>query len=314
MGNLRSGAVKMLVSVILLAVIFHQFNVSEIMGNMFRANVSLLIAGIVVFVLSGIIGGYKWWLLLRFHGMPLDVRGTVSRYFMGLFFNYLLPGFIGGDVIRVYKTAVVSGRATPSFSSTLADRVSGLFVMVLFSLGAYAIMPRGSADSALPVAVLMFSILVAFICLFVFRTVGELVMRVFSRFLPDGITEKIDAVYEEMHVLMKSPPTLLWVFLLSCAVQVARIGVHYFCGRAVGIELGFLYFALFVPLVEIVASMPVSFAGLGVRESMAVLLFAFAGVPEESVVSYTLLATAAGFMGSMPGGLLFALSIGDRRK
>jgi len=89
-----------------------------------------------------------------------------------------------------------------------------------------------------------------------------------------------------------------------------RIGVHYLCARAVGMNVGFMYFALFVPVMEIVASLPISFGGVGVRDMMGVALFSLMGIGKETVVSYTILATTAGFVGSLPGAVAFTVSLG----
>jgi len=310
---LSSGPFKGLVSLVLLAVIAWRFDIGTITAKMWTADIVLLAGAVVVFVASGVLGSVQWGVLLRFHGVRLGFRGTVARYFMGLFFNYLLPGFVGGDVVRVYRTAVASGQATRSFSSTLADRVMGLLVLVFFSLGACFFLPTGFSGTALPAAVFMFLVLAAFAALFAFRSAGSLVNRHLGGLIPTGLRDKTAAVYDEMHLLTRSPSTLLAVFGLSCLIQLTRIGVHFICGRAVGIELGFAWFALFVPVIEIVASLPISFGGVGVRETIAVLLFSAAGIGEATVVSYTLLATAAGFTGALPGGAAFALSIGQRK-
>jgi uncharacterized membrane protein YbhN (UPF0104 family) len=125
--------------------------------------------------------------------------------------------------------------------------------------------------------------------------------------------EKIAAVYDEMHLMTRSPATLIRVFALSCLIQLTRIGVHFLCGRAVGIPLGFAYFALFVPVIEIVASLPVSFGGVGVREMVGAGLFSALGIPREMVFSYLFLAYAAGFTGSLPGAAAFMFRIGENR-
>ena len=61
-----------------------------------------LLFALLVFIVSGVLGAVQWGILLRFHGINPGFAGTVSRYFMGLFFNYILPGFVGGDVVRIY--------------------------------------------------------------------------------------------------------------------------------------------------------------------------------------------------------------------
>ncbi len=270
-----------------------------------------ILLAVGMFIASGIAGAAQWGVILRFHGISPPFGVTVSRYFMGLFFNYVLPGFVGGDVVRVYHAAR-GEKATRAFSSTLADRVIGLLIMVLFSLGALMFLGRGPADQVLPAALALFASLAAFVVFFRFDAFGLATGRLFGRFVPVPFRAKFADVYSEMNDLTRSPGTLVLVAAISVFVQATRIGVHYLCGRAVGIDAGFLYFALFVPVMEIVASLPVSIGGVGVRETMGSMLFATVGVARPLVVAYTLLATVAGFTGSLPGAAAFAFRRKER--
>ncbi|MFC1693365.1 lysylphosphatidylglycerol synthase transmembrane domain-containing protein [Candidatus Latescibacterota bacterium] len=304
---------KATVSLGLLGYIVYRFDSTKIIRNMLAADPFFLLSAVLVFITSGVLGAVQWGILLRFHGVYSRFKSTVARYFMGLFFNYIMPGFVGGDIVRVYKTSMDSGQPAQSFSSTLADRMIGLLVLVLFSLGAYIFMPGGTAERALPVGVFMLIVLCGFCAVFTFKPLGILVNRWFGRFIPQSIGEKLTAVYFEMHRLTRSPSTLALIFLMSCTIQITRIGVHFLCGHAVGIELNFAYFALFVPLIEIVASLPISFGGFGVRETMAFVLFSTVGVEQATVLSYSLLATSAGLAGALPGGAAFVMGIGDKK-
>ncbi len=292
----------------------YKFKLGEIASGIMSAQRDLFAYAVLIFILSGIIGAFQWGVILKFHNVILAFSGTLSRYFMGLFFNFILPGFVGGDVIRIYKTAIVSGSATQAFSSTLADRVLGLLVLILFSFFAFILMPIETAYRALPVAVIMFLALAGFLCVFVFKPAGRFIYRIFGKFIPHGITKKLGAVYMEMHELTRSPFTLLTIIILSFIIQFLRIAVHYVCGMAVGIELDFGYYALFVPLMAIMASLPISVGGFGVREAFAVVLFRAVGLDEEIILSYSLLATFSAFIGSIPGGIAFVLSSGEARK
>lgn len=311
---LSSRLFKVIISTGLLLYIFYKFDLRAIVSSMVSADPVFFVYAILIFIASGVLGAVQWGLILRFHGIQLGFGGTVARYFMGLFFNFILPGFVGGDVVRVYKTSVVSGRATQAFSSTLADRVIGLLVLVLFSFGAFFFMPDGPVKKALPVMVIMFLILIGFVCLFIFKSLGRLLRSVFGKIIPPGIIEKLRAVYLEMHELTRSPHTLFMLIAISFFIQFTRIAVHYVCGMAVGINLGFSYYALFVPLMAIVASLPISIGGFGVREAFAVVLFSSLGLEEEIVLSYTFLTAFASFIGAIPGGIAFLLSVNDPRK
>jgi len=212
MWFLSSWPFRVAVTVALLVYIVFRFSFGQILSNMWSADKLLLGEAISVFIASGVLGSIQWRTILRFHGVFLDFSGTVARYFMGLFFNFILPGFVGGDAIRIYKTATISGKTTQAFSSTLADRVLGLLVLVLFSIGAFFMLPSGPTDNALPAAMIMFGVLASFIAVFASRRLGSLAGSVFGRFTPGWLGEKTLAVYDELHLLTRSPGTLVQVF------------------------------------------------------------------------------------------------------
>ncbi|MFA6470584.1 MAG: lysylphosphatidylglycerol synthase transmembrane domain-containing protein [Candidatus Latescibacterota bacterium] len=314
LGLLTSRPAKGIFSAALLFFILYKFGVGEILGNILTADPLFFAAAVLVFIISGVIGAKQWGILLGFHGINLGFAGTVGRYFTGLFFNFVLPGFVGGDIIRIYQASKASGKAVSAFSSTLSDRVIGLLVLVMFSLCGFLFLPSGPSMEVLPVAVLMFLLLGAFIGFFAVKPAGRFVNRVFGRFLPSEILLKMSGVYYEINLLTRAPKTLLAITVTSIFIQLTRIGVHFLCARAVGIELGFMYFALFVPLMEIIASIPISLGGVGVREMMGVILLSRVGVSQPVIVSYTILAYSAGFIGSLPGSIAFMMSIQREKK
>jgi glycosyltransferase 2 family protein len=303
-----SRIVKIAVSGGLIIYIVTRFGLANIVQSLSTTNPLYLIYALVVFCVSGILGSIQWGILLRFHGIRLGFWWTVKRYFMGLFFNYVFPGFIGGDVVRIYQTSLAGGQTTGAISSTLADRVMGFVILILFSLGSFFLLQNGPAKGALPVAITMFFILIGLIAVIAYRPAGVFIKRTFGRWLPGILQDELSALYTEMHELTRSPLTLISIFFTSLIIQITRISVHFLCGRAVGINLNFIYFTLFVPLMETVASIPISVGGIGVRESMGITLFSSVGIMSSDVFAYSLLATFIGFFGSIPGGIVFAFS------
>ena len=305
---LSSRTVKIVISSGLIVYLITRFGIESIYQSISTTRPLYLVYALVVFCVSGVLGSIQWGILLRFHGIHLGFWWTVKRYFMGLFFNYVFPGFIGGDVVRIYQTSCAGGQRTQAISSTLADRVMGFFILIMLSLVSFVLLQNAPAKRTLPVAIAMFGVFVILVIIISYKPAGIFIKRVFGRMMPRFLQEELSALYTEMHALTRSPITLLSISCTSLIIQLTRITVHYLCGKAVGINLGFVYFALFVPLMETVASIPVSVGGIGVRESMGITLFSSVGIVSSDVFAYSLLATFVGFTGSILGGIAFALS------
>jgi uncharacterized membrane protein YbhN (UPF0104 family) len=77
---------------------------------------------------------YRWYLLVRALDFPFALRDAVRLGLVGLFYNSFLPGSIGGDVVKAYF--VMRGhpeRKAAAFATVVADRLIGLFGLILFS-------------------------------------------------------------------------------------------------------------------------------------------------------------------------------------
>ena len=99
--------------------------------------------------------------------------------------------------------------------------------------------------------------------------------------------------------------TLLQALVISAFVQGLRIVVHYLCSLSLGLDVPFIYFAAFIPLVSVAAAIPISTGGLGTREWAAVGLFATVGVAGAGVVTMELMAHAVTLVSSLPGAIAF---------
>jgi hypothetical protein len=67
------------------------------------------------------------------------------------------------------------------------------------------------------------------------------------------------------------------------------------------------YFLVFVPVLSLTLTLPVSIGGLGVREGMAALLFTQIGVDEALAVAFSLAVYAITRLTGLLGGLIYLL-------
>ncbi len=94
---------------------------------------------------------------------------------------------------------------------------------------------------------------------------------------------------------------------VAVGVQVCRIAVYYSTSLALGQDVSFLHFLVFIPLIAIVAAVPISFGGIGVREQMGALLFGQVGVEPATALAMMFLGYLAGILASLFGGIVFVL-------
>jgi len=109
------------------------------------------------------------------------------------------------------------------------------------------------------------------------------------------------------------PGLFLQIFAVALLTQISRIGVHALVARAIGIHLPFQYFLLFVPLLAVIVSLPISVNGIGVREGAGVILFGLVGVDRAHAFSLQFATYLVAVAVSLLGGFVFLLRIPHRR-
>ena len=84
---------------------------------------------LLVFVLSVIAGAWQWGRLLAALGIALGWRKLLELYWVGLFFNNLMPGNLGGDVVKVVDLSRAA--RDPVASATASRTPAASFTKIL---------------------------------------------------------------------------------------------------------------------------------------------------------------------------------------
>lgn len=300
---------KILISAGLVVLLLRQIGLGEIWHLFRQANVWWIAAAFILFSLSHVLGSFQWHLLLKAEGVQLVWKKVLSFYYTGLFFNNFLISGLGGDLFRMYDIRKVSKDGKAAVSTVLLDRAIGLFVMSSFSiLSAPWLVSKLSHGARLQLPLLLLLSGWILILLFFFNhQFNRPFVWMIRKIIPAKIYTKASDVYYQIHEFGKHPVLFLKVIGISTIVQCCRILTHYLLALALGVSISPVYFFLFIPIIAIMAALPISMGGLGVREQTGVLLFVAVGMFESEAVSMEFLAYIVAVMTSLPGGLLFIL-------
>ena len=274
----------------------------------------LFVCAVLFFVLSNALGTAQWFLLLRAQQLEISFRQALVCYWVGVFFNNVLLGNVGGDAVRIYDVRRLTGEGTGGAAATFLDRFIGLFSVCCLAMAAYVVVAEVRAAGLVHVVFPVWLGLIVFLTMGLSRRVGALGERLIQPIVPRSVAELVSRLRQSLGVYRSRPGLLIRVWSVSLGVQLCRILVYWCAGLAVGMQLDLRYFVGFQPVAAIIAALPISIGGLGVRENVLVELFAGVGAGESVAFAMSLLGYASGIVASLLGGVAFIVRRVERAK
>ncbi len=301
---LRKWAIRACGSALALGLIFWFLPKEAILEGFTRLSWPLFVSVLGVFLLCHVATASKWWLLM---GRAIPFRTALRAHFAGLAANLCLPGAAGGDAVRA-AVAHASLRDGPKVAAAaVGDRMIDLVGLACLTLSGLVLLGGQGGNRALAFAVsgLVFGLAIA--GLFLFPAIARMVWGRWPRLPAKGLALRVADAFA---ALGKKPGLLLFTLALSVAIQSILIYLSVKLAEPVGVHVPLAAWFFAWPLAKIIATLPISLGGLGVRESsLAALLVPFgAGAPE--VVASGLAWQGILYLAGAIGALVLVLSGG----
>ena len=279
--------------------------------------------GLAGFALAQVIISIRWWLLLRAQSIHIDVSAAVRLFFLGLFYNNLMPGLVGGDLLKAWYVTKHTSKRLEGVLSVFVDRAIGLAGVVLMVAVTYSVFVRGHIAAGAktqearppgwlaqhPGAILgAWVALGALLAVVLVHPAGRAgLVRVAAIARLRGVSW-LRRAKDAIVVYCSRPWTLLGTMVLTIIGQSVVIVAFWLLGRDLGIEAALRYYFVVFPLSWAVAAVPISIAGLGVQEAGIVWLFAvLTGAAAEKALALAFCQRFVSILASLPGGLVHLL-------
>jgi len=107
--------------------------------------------------------------------------------------------------------------------------------------------------------------------------------------------------YDYFSLLRERKGTLASALALSAIIQFLNFFMVILLAWRMGLPVSMLQFAVFLPIVITISSLPISISGLGVREGAFVILLGLISVSPEAATSLSLSWFFSVVIGSLPG-------------
>lgn len=298
---LSSRLVKITLSVVLLAVLFWRTDRSDLVGVVRTAQVGWVLAALGLYVVSQVVSAWRWMALAQAVGIDLPFAPFFRSYFAGLYMNLFAPSTVAGDIGRALYIAAGKCSRALALTTVIADRALGFVVLVFIGALALLLQP----GYRLPRLFYYASWIIPPATLLLWLYGPQLVVRLFA---PDNRWRIL--VERDLFPYWKDGRLLWSTSAVAALMHALQIAATFLLARALEIQVPAAYFVIFVPVVNILGLLPITFSGIGVREGATIFFMARVGVEGPAALALGLLNSGVVLATGIVGGLVFAASGG----
>ncbi|MBV8451918.1 MAG: flippase-like domain-containing protein [Deltaproteobacteria bacterium] len=287
-------AIKLAAGFSLVAFILWHYDLRSSFQLIRRERPILFVAAIALYVAGQVMSAFRWQFLAGLNGLSGGFSDYLAYYFIGMFTNIFVPGLVGGDALRALYLGRRQQRIGPAFASVMADR--GIGLLTLFWLAAAAALC--TTRVRLPASILRVTLAAGGTSLLAFLA-APLLAKWISQ------TNRLNRLLAPIIPYLCRPIRLAPAIALSAVLQLSLAVCQYLLAIGLGLDIAVTTFVLIVPITNVIASLPITINGLGMREAGYLVLLGMAGVSKEQAVALSLLYFAATLAGGFTGVFAF---------
>jgi glycosyltransferase 2 family protein len=244
------------------------------------------------------INSLRWCHVMSVLSDPIALRSAVVGNFEAMFFNQLLPTGSGGDAARMLRAYDAGAYPGWSVVGVLLDRALGLWFVALCIGIATTI---GGSEIVLTPTFRMIALASAIVLL------GGVGAAVAGAVLKDewfsGWAQHLVTLTQSFTRVVRSRNGFFYLGGTLLASTVATVGSFIMVARALGVGVDWWNGMIILQCMVLASIIPVSIGGWGVREGVAILLFAGIGIGANEATAiailFGLVLTAVGLVGGL---------------
>lgn len=301
-------ALRIAVTITLFAFLLKSVSWEPLLQTFKHLRYDMFLLGLAAGVMCVLFSTYGWYVLTLAGRIHCSLVYLVRLYLVGMAFSHFLPTNMGGDAIKAFYVGRESGNMAESTSAVLMSRMTSFFGMLLIALPGLAILHSGfSASTIAWFLVLSLLLILAIASTIAVIAVLPAVSTYFLKYSWSHTKAFNTIVYvgRALRMMRKRPGTLGIAVIFGMLFWIASLVNYYGYAMALNIHVPFSFYVVAIPLVSIVAALPISINGFGVREGAFVYIFSTIHIPATTSLLLALLVDAQVLFFGLIGGCIY---------
>jgi uncharacterized membrane protein YbhN (UPF0104 family) len=305
--------IRLFVTVVLLVYLFKSLSWQTILVALIHMHPSNIGVGLIVGSSGIVLSAYQWRVLLRAQHIHFDLADLIKLYMIGITVSHFLPTGFGGDAFKCFYVGRKSHNGVGATTATIMCRVTGFASMIILVIPVMIVLHQWF-PFLLTLAFMLFCLLgcttIMGILLF------TLLLPTFSknRWARHRFFTRLANVGTALHKSALMPRPICGALLYGAVFWLVAILNCYVYANALGIHEQLAFYFLAVPLAAIIASLPLSLNGFGLREGAFVYILSFVHVPSAAALLLVFVLDLQALFFALIGGCIYFTLGGERRK
>src|ERR1700731_2977630 len=294
----------------LLWYVFHDANQRQQMKVALASGDYLWVgAAILAYVIGEIAAAIRWQILLRVQKIRLNFRRLSGLFLIGMFYNQFLPGGTGGDIIKSYLLLKETAQhKAGALLAVVFDRLIGLVALVAITVTLVSL--RFDLLSRTPETRNLLWLLLLVLGVSVSALIASFIVSGFNLFhlLPHKFPgrDKLIEIAAAYHLYARHWVATFFAFAVSLVAHLATFTTFLCVAYAFHAGVKVIDFFAGLPVERTLTALPISFAGVGLREQiLQVMLHNLCGVPVAVAKLIGTMSFLIIFICCAPGGIVY---------
>jgi len=301
----KTWILKITFTVILLCVFLLKVNTAAVFSSLGKISIATISFVILIDLAANFLSAYKWHLLIPKHSYFQILLVAM----LGRFYSFVLPGQLVGEAIKAYQLGTKKDKGEQIAASVVIDKVTGIigvFIVGIFGL-IYSVNNISSGFLIPLIAGMTLTVLFLFsLRLNYFKNLLNKFLRFIATSIPKikQLIERINRMLEVWEVYLMKPYFIFYNIFLGCLYQLTGVLMISLLSRGLDISVSATDYCWIFAVVSIALLLPVTIAGLGVREGTFIGIMALLGVSNEKALALSFSFLAIQIFDALIGGLV----------
>jgi len=267
--------------------------------------------GILAYMVVEVAAAFRWHVLLKVQKIHLSLPRLSGLFLIGMFYNQFLPGGTGGDIMKsYYLLKETPDKKAGALLAVVFDRFIGLVALVAITVTLIGL--RYDFLAQTPQTRNLLWLLLFLLGTSVLTLLSTFIISGFNLFhsLPEKFPgrDKLIEISAAYHLYAHHWRATLVAFGASLVAHVATFTTFLCAAYALGAPVPVLDFFAVLPVERTISALPISFAGIGLREKvLQIMLSSLCGVSEAKAILIGSLSFLIILVCCLPGALVYLL-------